>query len=347
MIDTCCPYGLPRPAVVLAPMAGVTDLPFRQLCRHWGAMAATSEMVSANPDLRGHHKTLRRLDHRGEGGPRIVQIVGHDPDQLADAARQNVDRGADMIDINLGCPAKKVTGKLSGSALLRDEPLVAKILTRVAAAVSVPVTLKMRTGWSPESRNAVAVARLAEAAGIHTIALHGRTRQCGYRGVAEYETATAVKRAVAIPVLVNGDIDTAEKARYVLNTTGADGVMIGRAAQGKPWLFKDINHFLRTGEHPPPPPASVVAALLLQHLDALYSFYGTAEGVRIARKHLSWYCRHHPGGETFWRSINQIDNAREQHDLTAAYFAQLTDNRPAASSLDAEAANQRLLEPSP
>ena len=283
-------YRLGTP-LILAPMAGVTDRPFRSLCRRMGAGLAVSEMVTARPELRSSDKTRLRLDHTGEPDPRSVQIAGADPQMLAEAARRNVAEGAQIIDINMGCPAKKVCNKAAGSALLRDEALVERILDAVVAAVDVPVTLKIRTGWCPETRNAVRIAQIAEAAGIQALAVHGRTRACGFRGEAEFDTLRAVKQAVDIPVVANGDIDSAERAASVLRTTGADAVMIGRAAQGRPWIFREIAHYLATGEKLTPLTADEIGAIMLEHLDDLHAFYGEARGYRVARKHIDWYLK--------------------------------------------------------
>ena len=314
--------------VVLAPMAGVTDRPFRQLCRRLGAGLTVSEMVTSDPRLRTTRKTLRRIDHSGEPAPRSVQIAGADPAQLADAARFNVAHGADIIDINMGCPAKKVCNVAAGSALLSDEALVARILERVVAAVDVPVTLKIRTGPSPDRRNAVHIARMAESAGVAAVAVHGRTRKCAFRGVAEYHSIRDVKRAVSIPVVANGDITSPEQARRVLSYTGADAVMIGRAAQGNPWLPGAVAAYLRTGVHAAAPELQDRAEVLLEHLRALHEFYGVVVGVRVARKHLSWYCRAYPHGEAFWRSINRVECATRQIDLTRDFFHRLLDDAP-------------------
>ena len=314
--------------VVLAPMAGVTDRPFRRLCRGLGAGLTVSEMVTSDPRLRATRKTLQRIDHSGEPAPRSVQIAGADPGQLADAARFNVARGADIIDINMGCPAKKVCNVAAGSALLSDEPLVGRILERVVAAVDVPVTLKIRTGPAPDRRNAVRIARIAESAGIAAVAVHGRTRKCAFRGAAEYDSIRSVKRAVSIPVIANGDITSPEQARRVLAITGADGVMIGRAAQGNPWLPGAVAAYLRSGTLVSPPGMTERAKVLLEHLRALHSFYGETIGVRVARKHLSWYCRAYPHGERFWRSVNRVECARRQLDLTWDFFHRLLDETP-------------------
>jgi tRNA-dihydrouridine synthase B len=309
-----------RNNVFVAPMAGVTDRPFRQLCKRLGAGYAVSEMAASNPRLWASEKTSRRLNHDGEAEPRAVQLAGADPVMLAEAARYNVARGAQVIDINMGCPAKKVCNVACGSALLRDEALVARILDAVVAAVDVPVTLKFRTGWDPGSRNAVAIARRAEAAGIAMLTLHGRTRACGYGGRAEYETIRAVKRAVAIPVVANGDIDSPEKAREVLAATGADAVMIGRAAQGRPWIFREIAHFLSTGQHLPAPSLAEARELLLTHLEDHYRFYGADQGVRTARKHIIWYTRGLEGGAAFQARMNTIEDAGAQARAVAAFL---------------------------
>ncbi len=298
--------------VFVAPMAGVTDRPFRRLCRRLGAGYAVAEMAASNPRLWASEKTMRRLNHDGERAPVAVQLAGAEPQMLADAARFNVDRGAQIIDINMGCPARKVCSVAAGSALLKDEALVARILEAVVAAVNVPVTLKFRTGWAPEYRNAIAVARLAQDAGVRMLTLHGRTRACGFGGAAEYETIAAVKQAVTIPVVANGDIDSPAKARDVLAATGADAVMIGRAAQGRPWIFREIEHFLSTGEHLPPPTVTEIRPLLQEHLDEHYGFYGAALGVRTARKHIIWYTRRLVGGEQFCERMNRIDEPSAQ-----------------------------------
>ena len=321
------PFTLPN-QVVLAPMAGVTDRPFRVLCRRLGAGLTVSEMVTSAPNLRARPKTLRRMDHDGEPSPRSVQIAGADPAHLADAARFNADRGADIIDINMGCPAKKVCSVAAGSALLSDEALVGRILERVVAAVDVPVTLKMRTGPSPLRRNAARIARIAESAGIAAVAVHGRTRRCMFRGTAEYDSIRAVKRAVSIPVIANGDIDSAEQARHVLTATGADAVMIGRAAQGNPWLPGAIAVYLRTGTKAGPPAIRERSGVLLAHLRGLHEFYGEVTGVRVARKHLSWHCRAYPHGERFWREVNRVDCARRQLGLTQEFFDRMQDDQP-------------------
>jgi tRNA-dihydrouridine synthase B len=301
-----------RNNLVVAPMAGVTDRPFRSLCKRLGAGMAVSEMVASAPQLRDTAKSKRRTDHHGEVEPIVVQIAGSEPAQMADAARYNVDRGAQIIDINMGCPAKKVCNVAAGSALLRDEPRVAAILGAVVAAVDVPVTLKIRTGWDPSSRNAVRVARMAEHEGIAALAVHGRTRACAFNGHAEYDTIRDVKQAVGLPVTANGDIDSPEKARDVLEHTGADAVMIGRAAQGRPWIFREIAHFLQTGERLPPPAVEELRSLIVEHLQEHYALYGEAVGVRSARKHVGWYVGGLEGGAVFRQAFNQIDDAAAQ-----------------------------------
>ena len=313
------PYQLPNP-VVLAPMAGVTDLPFRRLCRRLGAGLVVGEMVSGNPDLRNTRKSRQRLDHTGEPEPIAVQIVGGDPDVMAEAARFNVTTGAQIIDINMGCPAKKVCNKAAGSALMRDEGLVKEILEAVVSAVDVPVTLKMRTGWSPDMRNAVRIAQMAEHVGIRSLAVHGRTRACGYQPTVEYDTIRDVKAAVSIPVFANGDIDSPEKAAQVMQHTGADGVLIGRAAQGRPWIFRQISHYLATGEVLPDPSTDEVRDILLGHLDGLYQFYGEYLGVRIARKHVSWYLQNQPG-DGFRKHFNQLGCPDTQIKAVQTYFS--------------------------
>ena len=285
------PYQLEN-NLILAPMAGISDRPFRELCKQFGVGLAVSEMVASNPALREHKRTLLKADHNGETGLRSVQIVGTDPQQMAEAARFNAERGAQIIDINMGCPAKKVCSVAAGSALLRDEALVKKILDAVVNAVDIPVTLKIRTGWNLHSRNAVQIARIAEESGVAALTLHGRTRACKFNGQAEYETIKKVKQSVRIPIIANGDINSAEKAKYVLDSTGADAIMVGRAAQGNPWLFKQIRHFLEHGEHQEKPTVAGIRSTLMSHLEQLYSFYGNVSGVRIARKHIGWYFNH-------------------------------------------------------
>jgi len=275
------PYSLTH-NLILAPMAGITDQPFRELCKQFGAGLAVSEMVASNPALRHHKRTLLKSDHTGETGLKSVQILGTDPQQMAEAAQFNAQRGAQIIDINMGCPAKKVCSVAAGSALLRNEVLVKKILDAVVNAVDIPVTLKIRTGWDLENRNAVEIAKIAEQSGVSALTLHGRTRACKFNGQAEYETIKKVKQSVGIPIIANGDIDSAEKAHLVLKQTGADAVMIGRAAQGNPWLFKQINYFLKSGKHLEKPKESDIQSTLQDHLEQLYSFYGSVSGVRIA-----------------------------------------------------------------
>ena len=310
-----------RNALLVAPMAGITDRPFRRLARRYGAALAVSEMISSRPELRETRKSRLRRDHAGEAGPISVQIAGADPAMLAEAARYNVDQGAQIIDINMGCPAKKVCNVSAGSALLEDEALVARILAAVVAAVDVPVTLKIRTGPSPERRNAVRIARIAEDSGVRMLAVHGRTRACAFGGAAEYRTIAEVKASVGIPVVANGDIATPEDARRVLQATGADGVMVGRAAQGRPWLFREIAHYLATGERLPAPGMAEICAVLVEHLEGLYDLYGEEQGARIARKHIGWTVARLPGGEDFRRRANALVDAAAQRDAVCAYFA--------------------------
>jgi len=312
-----------RNRLFVAPMAGITDRPFRRLARRFGAGLAVSEMVSSRPELRGSRKTRLRLDHEGEPGPVSVQIAGADPAMLADAARYNVDLGAEIIDINMGCPAKKVCSVQAGSALIEDEALVGRILAAVVAAVEVPVTLKIRTGPHPGRRNALRIARIAEAAGIRMLAIHGRTRACAFGGHADYHSIAEVKSRVRIPVVANGDIRTPEDARRVLDVTAADGIMVGRAAQGRPWLFRDIAHYLETGERLAPPPAREIGAVLAEHLEGLYTLYGSEQGARVARKHIGWTVRELPGGELLRSSVNGIDVAEAQRAAVNAYFERL------------------------
>jgi tRNA-dihydrouridine synthase B len=318
-------YSLADP-VLLAPMAGVTDRPFRQLCRAFGAGYAVGEMLTSQPDLRSSRKTRLRLDHAGEPGPAAVQIMGVDPAQMAGAARHAIDAGAQIIDINMGCPAKKVCHQWAGSALMRDEPLALAIIEAVVAACApcdVPVTLKLRTGWDAAHKNAVALARAAESAGVQMIAVHGRTREQGFRGQAEYDTVAAVKAALRIPVVANGDIDSPEKARAVLHETRADAVMIGRAALGRPWLFRETAHYLATGQRLAPPLTLEVARAALAHLDAHHDFYGQAAGVRSARKHAGWLVRGLPGGAALRDRFNTITDAAGQRAALFDYFAAL------------------------
>ncbi|HXH03701.1 MAG TPA: tRNA dihydrouridine synthase DusB [Candidatus Competibacteraceae bacterium] len=316
------PYTI-NPPVVLAPMAGVTDRPFRQLCKQLGAGMAVSEMVTSDPRLWHSAKTRRRLDHAGEVEPISVQIAGYDPAMMAEAARFNVEHGAQIIDINMGCPAKKVCNVMAGSALLRDEPLVGRILEAVVKAVEVPVTLKIRTGWDRAHRNGVSIARIAQESGICALTVHGRTRADLYQGQAEYDTIRAIAQAVSIPVIANGDIDTPEKARAVLEHTGVGTVMIGRAAQGRPWIFREIAHYLRHGQRLPEPPLAEVATILLEHLENLYAFYGEYLGVRVARKHLSWYSQGRLDATAFRAAVNRAERAAEQLALTRAFFERL------------------------
>jgi len=309
-----------RNNVFVAPMAGVTDRPFRQLCKQLGAGYAVSEMAASNPRLWATEKSSRRTDHAGEMEPKAVQIAGADPQDLADCARFNVERGAQIIDINMGCPVKKVCNNWCGSALLQNVPLVREILAAVVGAVDVPVTLKFRTGWNRENKNALAIARIAEDAGIAMLTLHGRTRADGYTGDAEYDTIAAVKQSVAIPVVANGDITTPEKAKFVLDYTGADAVMVGRAAQGRPWIFREIDHFLQTGTHLPAPYIAEVRALMDEHLRAHYGFYGDYLGVRTARKHIGWYVRDLPGGEAFRQRMNLLECTEAQLEAVDQFF---------------------------
>jgi tRNA-dihydrouridine synthase B len=316
---TIGPYSLPS-NVVLAPMAGVTDRPFRMLCRRFGAGLAASEMLTADVRLWHAPKSQRRMDHTGEPSPRVVQIAGVDPVMMAEAARRNVDAGAQIIDVNMGCPAKKVCNRLAGSALLQDEALVARILHSVVESVAVPVTLKTRTGWDRDHKNGLRIAHIAEDCGIQALAMHGRTRADLYQGAAEHDTVAAVKTAVKIPVFANGDIDTPERARQVLHATGCDGVMIGRAAQGRPWIFDDVNFYLRTGESRAVLALEKVRAIMRAHLEDLYAFYGDETGVRMARKHLSWYFRRHPGQEALRDRLVRIETPKDQLSTLLEFF---------------------------
>ena len=309
--------------LVVAPMAGVTDRPFRQLCKKLGAGLAVSEMVTSNSLLYGSEKTRRRANHEGEVDPISVQIAGSDPQMMAEAARYNVDNGAQIIDINMGCPAKKICNVMAGSALLKDEPLVSQILKAVVGAVNVPVTLKIRTGWDKNNRNAVNVARMAEDIGVQALAMHGRTRACLYMGDAEYDTIAAVKQAINIPLIANGDITTPEKAKYVLEYTGADAVMIGRAAQGRPWIFREIEHFLKTGTHLLPPTVEEIHTVMLAHINDLYGFYGDIAGMRVARKHISWYTKGLAGSASFRHNMNTLDTIDLQQAAINDFFAEL------------------------
>jgi tRNA-dihydrouridine synthase B len=315
-------HSLPNNLAV-APMAGVTDRPFRMLCKRMGAGYAVSEMVAANPRLWGTDKSRRRTDHAGEVAPIAVQIAGADPALMADAARYNVDRGAQIIDINMGCPAKKVCNAAAGSALLANESLVAAILAAVVRAAGVPVTLKIRTGPAPHARNALSIARLAEDAGIAALAVHGRSRACMFVGAVEFDTVRAVKRAVRMPVFANGDIATPERAREVILDTGADGLMIGRAAQGRPWIFREIAQYLATGRRAAPPTVDETRAVILEHLDDHYTFYGDELGVRIARKHLHWYTARLPGAEAFRQQVNEADSVARQRQAVDRFFERL------------------------
>jgi tRNA-dihydrouridine synthase B len=323
-----------RNNLVVAPMAGVTDRPFRQLCKRMGAGMAVSEMVASNSLLWGSEKTIRRGNHDGEVEPKVIQIAGSDPAMMAEAARYNVDKGAQIIDINMGCPAKKICNVAAGSALLKDEPLVARIVEAVVKAVNVPVTLKFRTGWSTENRNALTIARIAEESGIAAIALHGRTRACMYTGEAEYDTIRAVKASVGIPVMANGDIDSPEKAKFVLAYTGADAVMIGRAAQGRPWIFREIEHYLATGEKLAPPEVSEIRDVLLGHLDDLYAFYGAGRGSRMARKHIAWYTKGLRNSALFRARMNQLETSEEQLAAVGLFFDGLAERSERLEYID-------------
>ena len=336
------PYTL-NSRVVLAPMAGVTDLPFRRLCKRLGAGLVVSEMLTSDTslwnsrksqyrlcqqmntqakDLPGHQDTKEHNHHSKELEPRSVQIAGSNPDMMAEAARLSVEHGAQIIDINMGCPAKKVCKKAAGSALLKDEQLVADILQAVVNAVAVPVTLKIRTGWSPDHRNGTTIARIAEDNGIQALAVHGRTRACAFKGHVEYDTIANIKASVSIPIIANGDIDSPQKAQQVIDFTGADAVMIGRAAQGKPWICREIDHYLQYGEILTPPTRTQIGAILLEHLDALHTFYGEFMGIKIARKHVGWYLKNEPNenNEYFRKAFNQIDDALIQHQMIQNYF---------------------------
>ena len=326
-----------RNNLFVAPMAGVTDRPFRQLCKKMGAGLAVSEMVTSNSLLYGSAKTQRRANHDGEVEPISVQIAGSIPEMMAQAARHNVDRGAQIIDINMGCPAKKICNVMAGSALLRDEPLVGRILAAVVAAVpDTPVTLKIRTGWDKSNRNALAILKIAEQSGIRALAMHGRTRACGYTGDAEYETIAAVKREATIPIIANGDITSPQKAKDVLAATGADALMIGRAAQGRPWLFREIEHFLATGTHLLPPRVAEIHQILLAHLEDLYDFYGVDTGVRVARKHISWYTRGLVGSAAFRHAMNQLPDIATQQQAVNDFFSALAEHNEHLSYDQAE-----------
>ncbi|MCU7906667.1 MAG: tRNA dihydrouridine synthase DusB [Candidatus Thiodiazotropha sp. (ex Epidulcina cf. delphinae)] len=323
-------YGIEN-NLLLAPMAGVTDRPFRQLCRRLGAGLAISEMITADASLWGTAKSIKRLDHEGEMNPISVQILGSDPHLMAEAARANAATGAQIIDINMGCPAKKVCKRAAGSALLNNEPLVAAILHAVVNAVDIPVTLKIRTGTDPDNRNGVRIARIAEATGIQALAVHGRTRACKFAGHAEYETIRDIKRAVGIPVIANGDIVSPEKAAAVLRQTGADALMIGRAARGRPWIFKEINHYLQTGAYLPEADIGWVAGLIIEHVGQLYDFYGEHRGVRIARKHIAWYSKGRPCGAAFMHKIYSAESATLQLRTIREYFKNLQEKEDLAA----------------
>ena len=328
--------------VFVAPMAGVTDRPFRQLCKNLGAGYAVSEMVTSRKDLWDTLKTSRRSNHTGEPGPIAVQIAGTDAAMMAEAARYNIERGAQIIDINMGCPAKKVCNKWAGSALMQDEPLALSIVQAVVSACSahgVPVTLKMRTGWSAGHKNAVTIAKAAQDAGVQMLTVHGRTREQGYKGHAEYDTIAAVKQSVSIPVVANGDITSPEKAKEVLQWTGADAIMVGRAAQGRPWIFREIAYFLETGTHLAPPLISEVKRLLVDHLWDHYSLYGEYSGVRTARKHIGWYVQSLPGGEAFRRQMNGLEESHAQVEAVEQFFDHLNqhmDRIPGKQARDTE-----------
>ena len=313
------PYQLSN-QLVLAPMAGVTDRPFRQLCKQLGAGMAVSEMVSSNSLLWGSEKTKRRANHDGEADPISVQIMGTEPAMMATAAKHNADNGAQIIDINMGCPAKKVCNVQAGSALMQNEALVKEIIEAIVAAVDIPVTLKIRTGWDTENRNALDIARIAEQSGIQSLAIHGRTRACMYKGDAEYDTIADVKSRISIPVIANGDISTPEKAKFVLDYTGADAVMIGRAAQGRPWIFREIDHFLKTGQIMSAPTTTEIRDILLGHLANLYEFYGEYTGVRMARKHISWYSKGQKHGAAFRQAVNKAETLEKQLEITHTFF---------------------------
>jgi tRNA-dihydrouridine synthase B len=318
------PYKLEN-NLILAPMAGVTDRPFRQLCKSMGAGLVVSEMLSSNPAVWNSEKSRQRMDHQGESGIRSVQIAGSEPELMAQAAIHNVRNGAQVIDINMGCPAKKVNKKLAGSALLRQPQLVEEIVQAVVAAVDVPVTLKIRTGWDPEHRNGVEIARIAETNGIQSLAVHGRTRACMYKGEAEYDTIRAIKQAVTIPVVANGDIRSPQKARQVLEHTGADAIMVGRGAQGRPWIFREIAHYLKTGELLPAPTLTEIRQIMLEHISNVHQFYGEFLGARIARKHVGWYLAEHDRERQFRFAFNAIEIAAEQIDALNLYFDALTE----------------------
>ncbi len=336
------PYQLPNP-VFTAPMAGVTDLPFRKLCKSFGTGYAVSEMVTSRKDLWASLKTSRRANHEGEGAPIAVQIAGTDAQMMAEAAAYNIDKGAQIIDINMGCPAKKVCNKWAGSALMQNETLALEIIEAVVQAAQphgVPVTLKMRTGWCAEHKNALRIALAAQAAGIQMLTIHGRTREQGYKGVAEYDTMAEIKSRLQIPMVANGDVDSPEKAKYVLTYTGADAVMVGRAAQGRPWIFREIVHYLQTGQKLAPPLVAELRRALLAHLLEHYALYGEFSGVRSARKHIGWYVRALPGGEDFRQRMNDIDDAQQQHQAVANFLDELATQMDRLPEQAAQTMNQ-------
>jgi tRNA-dihydrouridine synthase B len=320
------PYALPN-RLFLAPMAGVTDRPFRQLCRRLGAGMAVSEMITANKALWASKKSLLRANHEGEPEPRSVQIAGADPVMMAEAAKHNVDQGAHIIDINMGCPAKKVCNVMAGSALLQHETLVADILESVVNAVDVPVTLKIRTGWDRDNRNGVTIARIAEEAGIQALSVHGRTRADAYKGEAEYDTIAEIKSRISIPLIANGDIDSPQKAAEVLKKTGADGLMIGRAAQGNPWIFRQILHYLEHGQLLATPEVNEIRKVLIEHLENLYDFYGDYTGVRMARKHIAWYSKGLRNGNAFRQQMNQLEQPQQQLRYTRDFFDKIQEQQ--------------------
>jgi len=324
------PYTLDN-NLLLAPMAGVTDKPFRQLCRMYGAGLAVSEMVASDPTLWNTKKSQLRLNHYEEESPRSVQIVGADPQAMAQAAKHNADLGAQIIDINMGCPARKVCNVFSGSALMQDEMLVTKILESVVDAVDIPVTLKLRTGWNKENKNAVKIARIAENSGVQMLTVHGRTRACGFKGDAEYKTIKQVKAHVSIPVIANGDITSPEKAADVLHATGADGIMLGRAALGNPWIFREINHFLQTGEQMARPSTEDILQVVLQHLNGLYELYGDFTGVRVARKHVGWYSKYLENGEVLRSKVNKTESVERQLFVVRNYFNEINNGEALAA----------------
>ncbi|MBT5388821.1 MAG: tRNA dihydrouridine synthase DusB [Porticoccaceae bacterium] len=323
------PYQIDR-RTILAPMAGVTDLPFRQLCREMGAGLVVSEMVAADPSTWDTRKSRLRIQFGDEPSPKSVQIAGYDPEMMAVAARFNVEQGAEIIDINMGCPAKKVCKRAAGSALLQDPQLVEDILRAVIAAVDVPVTLKIRTGWDRQNRNGISIAKIAEQTGIAALAVHGRTRACRFVGEVEYDTIAGIVEALSIPVIANGDITSPEKAAAVLSKTGAAAVMIGRGAQGNPWIFNQINHFLETGEKLSAPSFEDVGRMMARHLKALHDFYGEVGGVRISRKHIGWYSSELPGGKEFTQQFNKLDSRIQQQEFLQQFFLNTTNQVQAA-----------------